>query len=106
MKTKTLAKDLVNGRASGHSLPRLVLQFLFGCKPRWKESQLITSAGIVYTVRDAPGHEREIKSPWDGQWRSESEVKHSWLPHFEKQMLREYETAKPYTQNASDQGRA
>jgi len=73
-------------------LNRLVL----GERVDWKESQLITSAGIVYTVRDADGHERQIKTPWSGDWNPESSVSHSWLPQYESQMSEEYKAAIPF----------
>ena len=71
----------------------------------WVESQLISRDGqMIYTVRQRPGEERQILHCWRG-WVPVSQARFSTLPCFEDYHREKFETAIPYSQNASGQRR-
>lgn len=67
---------------------------------QWSENVLITAAGSIYVVRDAPGKERQIRHPWTGEWQDESKVRFSIVPKWESYHRTQYAEALPMPPNA------
>lgn len=55
----------------------------FRRKPKWRQREVTSPDGIVFTIREAPGVEREILSRMSLKWVPESECRFSFLPMFE-----------------------
>jgi len=72
-----------------------------GGMSKWVESQLMSQDGsFVYTVRDRPGEERQIRHGWTGEWMPVSQIKFSSLECFEDHHRKLYENAIPYKRRA------
>jgi len=72
--------------------------------PVWTETMLISPHRFIFTVRDAPGREREIQSARTRAWTPVSHTHCSQLPCFEEWHRIEYEQARPYAPNAEVSG--
>jgi hypothetical protein len=67
----------------------------------WVESQLISRDGqMIYTVRDSPGKERQVRHAWRNEWKPVSKAKFSTLPCFEDWHRMMFQSSIPYSQNA------
>ena len=89
------------------SAMRNILHVLVGrfAHSRWTETTLLSPHHLVFTVRDAPGREREIQHAMTLQWTPVSRTRFSQLPCFEEWHRNEYEQARPYAPNAEAHGR-
>lgn len=71
-----------------------VVRGAFGRRgPSWVVRELRSPGGFVYTVRDAPGQERQILHARSRQWVPESECQFSSLPFFEQWHRDDYRAA-------------
>jgi hypothetical protein len=67
-------------------------------KRSWKVLHLTSTCGIIYTVRDKPGAEREVQD-LKGKWHKQSCAKFSLLPMYEDYHRNQYYGAKPLSAN-------
>lgn len=70
----------------------------------WQIRQLISSDGIIYTVRTDREGNRQILSPRTCKWLPEEAVQFSLFPCWEGYHRKQYLGAKPYSPNTEASG--